>query len=358
MRDTQIVRFEVQAMDVTLPAPFETAAARRTYVKNLLLTVELAGGALGIGEVAAARHVTGEGPEEARQALEVFAGALPGEDAGAYRRLSGAFAAAHPHALAARAGLEAALLDAWCRAHGVPLYQFFGGALLEVSTDVTIPIVPPAEAAASARALTAQGIRDLKIKVGAGGQDFERVLAVAQAAPGAGIRLDGNQGFTPDEAASLMERVLAAGVNATLYEQPVPRDDLAGLRFVRERVPVPVAADESVLCPADALKVVQAGAADVVNIKLMKSGVLGALDIAAICRAAGVRLMLGCMLETRLGISVAAHLAAGLGCFEFLDLDGHFTTGDAGFSGGFAQVGDRMVLSSDAPGHGVRQEGV
>ncbi|NLC59223.1 MAG: dipeptide epimerase [Armatimonadetes bacterium] len=351
MRPTQITRATVEPFNIALPRPFETAAARRTAAHNVLLTLELAGGAQGTGEVAPAPHVTGEDQADTLRRLEAFAGALVGQDVARYRALSEAFRRAYPEAPAARAGLESALLDAYCRHLGVPLFHFLGGATAELRTDVTVPIVAPAEAEEVARQAVAQGFTDLKVKVGAGNHDFERTLAVARAAPGVPIRLDGNQGFTPEGAVAFLRRVLDAGVTVALYEQPVPREDLAGMRFVRERVSVPVAADESVIHPEDAYRVAQAGAADVVNLKLMKSGVLGALAIAGLCRAAGLRLMLGCMLESRLGISVAAHLAAGLGGFDFLDLDGHLLTGDTCASGGFSQTGSRLSLSPDLPGH-------
>ncbi|HHX38585.1 MAG TPA: dipeptide epimerase [Armatimonadetes bacterium] len=353
MCPTRVVRFSVEPFDISLPRPFGTAQARRTEAHNLLLTLELAGGATGLAEVAPAPHVTGETQDGSRRILEAFAEDLQGADVARYRAISAAFHRAYPEAHAARAGLEALLLDAYCRQLGAPLYQFLGGMASEVVTDVTIPIVPPAEAANVARSALDAGFTELKVKIGLGGQDFERVLAVTRAAPGAGIRLDGNQGLRPEEAVALLDRLLAAGVPVSLFEQPVHRDDLDGMRFVRERVSVPVAADESVLTPADAYRVVEAGAADVVNIKLMKAGVLGALDIAAICRAAGCDLMIGCMLESRLGISVAAHLAAGVGGFSYIDLDGHILTGDACMVGGFAQQGGRLVLQPDQPGHGT-----
>lgn len=353
MRPTEVARFSVETFDIPLPRPFGTAQAHRTEAHNLLLSLELAGGARGLAEVAPAPHVTGEDQEGARRVLEAFAEDLQGADVARYRAISAAFHEAHPEAHATRAGLEALLLDAYCRHLGAPLYQFFGGAASEVITDVTVPIVPPDDAAEVARAALAGGFTDLKVKIGLGGQDFERVIAVAGAAPGARIRLDGNQGFTPEEAVALLDRLVAAGVPVTLFEQPVSCDDLEGMRFVRERVSVPVAADESVVTPEDAYRVAEAGAADVVNIKLMKAGILGALDIVGVCRAAGLDLMIGCMLESRLGISVAAHLAAGLGGFSYIDLDGHILTGDTRMAGGFVEQGGRLVLLPDRPGHGV-----
>lgn len=358
MLPTRITRAAVEAFDIPLPTPFATACARRTVAHNVLLTLELANGGRGVAEVAPAPHVTGEDQAGTVRVLQEYAARLVGADVSSYRSISADFQRAYPNAPAARAGLESVLLDAFTRYLGTPLYQFLGGAQSEIRTDVTIPIVPPEEAYNAAAHAVRLGFQDLKVKIGAGGQDYERSLAVAQAAPEARIRLDGNQGLKPQEAVSLLERLQAANVNVTLFEQPVKRDDLEGMRFVREHIPVPVAADESVITPEDAYRVAAAGAADVINIKLMKSGILGALEIIGICRAAGIRLMLGCMLESRLGISVAAHLAAGVGEFAFIDLDGHVLTGDACADGGFTARGDRLVLSSEEAGHGARWERV
>ena len=354
MGSSRIARAKVEPFDLPLPTPFATARARRTTAHNLLLMLELEDGTCGVGEVAPAPHVTGEDQSASRRVLEGFAADLVGADVSRYRAISAGFQGAHPQAHSARAGLEAALLDAFCRHVGVPLFRFLGGASREVRTDVTIPIVAPHEAADAARRWASEGFTDLKVKIGLGHQDCDRILAVARAAPAASIRLDGNQGFTAEDAVALLERVLDAGVKVTLFEQPVHRADLAGLRFVRERAPVPVAADESVITPEDAYRVAEAGAADVVNIKLMKAGLLGALDVAGVCRAAGMRLMLGCMLESRLGISVAAHFAAGLGDFEFVDLDGHLLTADTSVTGGFEQTGSRLAPLDDQPGHGAQ----
>ena len=139
-----------------------------------------------------------------------------------------------------------------------------------------------------------------------------------------------------------------------LFEQPVAADDLEGMARVTQATGVPVAADESVARREDALRVAAAGAADVINIKLMKcGGLIEALDIAAIARAAGIRLMIGGMIETRLGMGTSAHLAAGLGGFDFLDLDTHLLLAEDPFQGGFQQAGPHMTLG-DAPGHGIR----
>lgn len=110
------------------------------------------------------------------------------------------------------------------------------------------------------------------------------------------------------------------GVTPVLFEQPVHRDDWDGLGYVshiaREKYGVSVAADESCRCIADCKKIIEGYLADVINIKLAKVGVAGALAIIELARASGLKLMIGGMVETRLAMGFAGHLAAGLGCFK------------------------------------------
>ena len=145
----------------------------------------------------------------------------------------------------------------------------------------------------------------------------------------------------------------AAAIDVALFEQPVARYDLAGLAQVTAEGGVPVAADESVTTAADALRVVQLGAAHVVNIKLMKAGVVEGLAIAAICRAAGIGLMIGGMVEALMAMNLSAHFAAGLGGFGFVDLDTPMFMAEQPLRGGWSQTGGRLYIAHVAAGHGV-----
>lgn len=189
-------------------------------------------------------------------------------------------------------------------------------------TDVTVAIVPPERARRQAQNLLARGIRTVKIKVGKDlEQDELRVRAVAGVSSRLELTLDANQGYTPSEALRFLKRLGRRGITPILFEQPVAKDDWEGLAQVQRQGGVPVAADETVSSRADALKMARLKAAAVVNVKLMKCGVLQAWDIALICRAAGLGLMMGGMVESPLAMAAAAHFAAGLGGFSFIDLD-------------------------------------
>jgi L-alanine-DL-glutamate epimerase-like enolase superfamily enzyme len=153
--------------------------------------------------------------------------------------------------------------------------------------------------------------------------DLARLRAVHQAVPEAIFRVDANQAFTAGTALDFIRQALDAGVRLELVEQPVAKEDVAALDAVAASSPVPIFADEAIKSPADALRLVRETRVQGINVKLMKAGVSGALDIIAIARAAGRKLMIGCMLETRRGIGFALALACGTGAFDYVDLDSH-----------------------------------
>jgi L-alanine-DL-glutamate epimerase-like enolase superfamily enzyme len=324
----------------------------------VLVRVTLADGTVGLGEAAPFPPSGGETQETALAALRGMAPLVEGHDAASWRTLAEALLANFEHQSTARAGVETAVLDALTRSWGIPLFRFFGGVTSQVETDVSIPIVAPAKVAELAREHTQRGAGTLKLKVGTQvDDDADRVLALVEAAPDCDLILDGNQGYTPSEALELLHALADENVVPVLFEQPVHRHDLEGMRFVTERAGIPVAADESVQTAADALRIARMGAANVVNIKLMKAGIVEALDIAAVCRAAHIDLMIGAMIESRLGIATSAHFVAGLGGFRYFDLDTAMLLADDPFSGGYQQSGMAFALDSTQAGHGVLLRG-
>jgi L-alanine-DL-glutamate epimerase-like enolase superfamily enzyme len=228
----------------------------------------------------------------------------------------------------------------------------------QLVTDITISLVTPEQAEQAARSAFEDGFQTLKMKVGSADgpeADLERIAAVMRAAPGARLRLDANQAFSPDDAIDFSKKAVAICSKIELMEQPVSKEDFFGLRYVRERSPLPIFADESVQTPAQAKRLIELDAVDGINVKLMKSGILGLLDIATLCRLAGVKLMIGCMLESRLSLSAAVIIAAGTGCFDYIDLDAHrLLTPDGTWIGGMDASGEQLLPSTRLSGWGVR----
>lgn len=317
------------------------------------MLVELfSGNVVGCGEATPVRYVTGEDIATVLHDIATASAALEGAPISEFRLSSKKLSEVLPYGKSARAGIEMAIFDAFCKTLGVPLYAFLGGAPLRIETDVTIPICQPEHARERAIELAAIGFKQFKIKVGKNeDEDVARVIAVHEGVPGCSFIIDANQGFTPSQAVAFINGLQDRGLAIRAYEQPVDAVDLEGMRFVTERSSVPVFADESAQTAADVIEIVRYGAARGVNVKIQKSGMVGALEIKSICRAAGLELMFGCMLESKIGQSAACHIGCGTNAFSVFDLDSDMLLAEQPVKGGATRRG-AMLRVSDRPGLG------
>ena len=211
-----------------------------------------------------------------------------------------------------------------------------------VATSYTIAIGAPDDMLAQARAATAFGT--LKIKLGFDG-DVELARKLAGALPETRFRYDANEGWGRERAAAALE--VLAGLGAELVEQPLPAADADGMTWLRERTDIPLLADEAVLTIAD----LDAAAElyDGVVVKLSKAGgIANAFALISACTGRGLRVLLGCMVESSLGISAGLQLA---GLADYVDLDGALLLAADPFAG-IAVDGDRLT-AADSPGLGV-----
>jgi L-alanine-DL-glutamate epimerase-like enolase superfamily enzyme len=214
----------------------------------------------------------------------------------------------------ARCALDLALHDRIARRRSVPLYELFGLPRPSAPpTSFTISIASPAKMARMAAQASDYAV--LKLKLGSD-DDLARVAAVRAARPDARLYVDANAGWSPEEAVQRVQALAPYGLE--MVEQPVPQHDIAGLGYVQAHTDVPVVADESVQTLADVEALAAAGVRGI-NLKLMKVGGLApCLKMLRRGRELGLRVMLGCMVETSLGVTAMAHLAARA---DWLDLD-------------------------------------
>ena len=355
---TQIVGVFFEPLDIPLIEPFTISIGRLDHVRNVLISIKLANGVTGYGEAAPLEPINGENQATVFATLETCKKMVMGKDVMEWRKISAELYGVFWAQTAARAGLEMAILDAATKSMQVPLYKFLGGASHFVETDISIPIVTPLHACELAGEIQARGVRTIKIKVeGDIKEDLARITAVRDCGPDLEIQLDANQGYNASEAVQLLNEVAKLGITIKLFEQPVPKHDWNGLKYVTEHGSVPVAADETVFNASDAQRVVESGAANVVNIKLMKSGLVEGLDIAAVCRAGNIRLMIGGMIESKLAMCCSAHFAAGLGGFDFIDLDTPMLLAEDPFEGGWSQTKGIYDLQNIPAGIGCWPKG-
>ncbi len=344
MKSSLIQRIDIWPVDIPVTDPFVVATGARVTAQNIFMRVTLQDGTQGFGEAAPFPEVGDEDRDSCLTAARELASGLIGQSAADYEALADRLTEQAPSSPAARCGLETAVLDAYCRTQSIPLWELWGKTgVRERETDITIPICDLEKTLALSRGWYARGFRLFKMKVGTDvEEDIRRLQAVHEALPGIGFIGDGNQGFSREDCIRFAGGVKQFGGRLVLLEQPVIRDDLEGLQAIRHLTGIPVAADESVRSLQDARRVVAMQAADYINIKIMKTGVIEARRIAAFTRSAGLRLMVGGMLETRIAMGCSFSLVLGLGDFNVLDLDTPLLLSTDPVIGGYRYHGPRL----------------
>ena len=344
----RITDVSVDSFDHPLEDPFEISLGVQTEATNVLATVRTENGTFGYGEAAPIPPVTGETQESTMTIAREMGNLIKDVPVANFRQISSDLTEAFPSAPSAQLAVEMAVVDARCRDLGIPMAELFGGTAEPVETDVTVPIVDADEAKERAAAAVMDGYNHLKVKTGSDlEEDIDRVLSVAEGAPGANLKIDANQGWTVSETIRFDREMREHGVALDLIEQPVQHDDIQGLTKASRRVPTPIAADESLFTPADAVRLIRENAVDVMNLKLGKSGVVDALAIIDIAEAANIELMIGCMLESAVAIHTAAHVVAGTDAFSYIDLDGNRLLESS------LVESEGPMIEISGPGHGV-----
>ena len=314
----KITAVHVDTLELTMEAPFVIASSAMAYGPCDLVRVETDEGISGIGEACPAYEFTGETLWSVADVIgEYLAPAVIGRDPFDLEAIHHVwdrelYTVGNQ---AAKAAVEMALWDIQGKALDKPLCDLIGGrARSGLQEVVAFGWDDPEALAADTLAMKDLGIHIFKIKVGDSPErDEQRVAAVREAAgPGARITVDANQGWwdakTAVRAIKLLER---HGIE--FAEQPVRMDDLEAARFVRGHVDVPIALDESVRGPREALACAKAGACDMFVVKLMKTGgILNALKVNAIAEAAGITVMVGNMGESSVAMSAHFHVNIAL----------------------------------------------
>jgi L-alanine-DL-glutamate epimerase-like enolase superfamily enzyme len=350
----RITRVEVFSASLPLKVPFRIAIGVTIDSKSLFIRIHTDAGVYGMGEANVLPPVVGETPETALAAATFLAKLLIGADPRDVEGLADRMRKALPTQPTTRSAFDMALWDILGKAANLPLYAVLGGRRRTIVTDNTVGLEAPEVMAERARDFVERGFTAIKVKLGTDlATDIERVRLVRAAiGPQVAIRLDANQGWSRVEARQALAAVAAYGPQ--YCEQPVAARDIEGLADIRRTSPVPIMADEAVFDERDALALVRRQAADYFNIKLAKSGGIAvALRINAIAEADGIQCMVGCMTETRLGLSAALHFASARSNVAFADLDGGDMLKDDPVVGGFAYGPGGEMVPTEAPGLGV-----
>ena len=344
-------------ISVPLRVPFKTALRSVSSVEDVIVEVYTDTGAVGYGEAPPTGAITGDTTGAILGALQDhIIKTVVGRDVDDFEDLMQALNKCIVGNTSAKAAMDMALWDLYGQLYRIPVYKLMGGSRKEIITDITISVNDPEEMARDAVDAVRRGYDTLKIKVGAHPElDVARLTAVRQAIGNdTRIRIDANQGWEPKQAVRLLNQMQEKGLDIEFVEQPVKAHDIDGLKYVTERSYVPVLADESVFSPEDAVRIMQTGAADLVNIKLMKCGGLyNALKIVSAAEVYGVECMIGCMLEAKISVNAAVHLACAKKIITKIDLDGPVLCREDPILGG-SVFDEKIITVSDDPGLGIR----
>jgi len=352
----KIKEIRLGRISVPLKKPFKTALRTVESVEDVIVELHTDTGAVGYGEAPPTGVITGDTTGAILGAIGDHIGkAVVGLDVDNLEEIMARIDASVVHNTSAKAAVDIAVYDLFGQLCGQPLYRLWGGYRKEIVTDITISANDAEQMARDAAEAVALGYRTLKIKLGKDpAQDVARMKAI-RAAVGYGVdlRVDANQGWKPKEAVRLIGKIEDAGLALELVEQPVAAHDLDGLKYVTDNVSVPVMADESAFSTRDAQRIMEMRAADIVNIKLMKTGgVHNALRICSLAEVYGVELMIGCMLEAKVSVTAAVHLAAAKKVITKVDLDGPVLCREDPIDGG-AVFAESLVRPNEAPGLGI-----
>ena len=316
----QLVEVAIATLTRPLHTEFVTALRRTGFVYSMAVRLTDADGVVGFGEAPQIWRVTGESLASIEACvLGPLAEALLGRELDDAATVAAALDQAVAGNSGARAACEIAAHDLAARRRGLSLAASLGAVATEVTTDVTMAAATSPDAVDVAP----NGFTEVKVKVGLDPDDIDRVIRIHQNSPvPLSIRVDANQAWDVATAARAVDRWLAAGVDLGFLEQPLPAWDLAGLAELRRRTPTPIVVDESVFSIHDLRRTIDAEAADIVNIKLAKCGGLRpGLAISELAKASGLGVMVGSMMESELGVSAAAALAAVIAPTGTHDLD-------------------------------------
>ncbi len=355
----KITDIQLGMLRVPLKTPFKTALRTVDTVEDVVVLIRTDTGHTGYGEAAATAVITGDTHGSIIAAIDTFIKPrLIGQDIANLNHLTALVQSSMERNTSAKAAVEIALYDLWAQRYGAPLYQLLGGGDPVITTDITISVDYIDKMVSDSLSALDRGFESLKIKVGKDlGLDIERVKAIHAAVEGrALLRLDANQGWTAKQAVFAMNKLEEAGVVLELLEQPVKAADIEGLKYVTDRVNTPVMADESVFAPQQVFDLIKLRAADIINIKLMKTGgISNAIRIADIAALYGVECMIGCMIESSISVAAAVHVAvAKANIITKIDLDGP-SLGQFNPVVGGVLFNESEISIPDAPGLGIQE---
>jgi o-succinylbenzoate synthase len=349
----KVVKFNIYKYCLPLQSEFRISFSATSYTEGLIVEAFDENGRKGYGESSPSSKIVGTTTDSALGIIRKIAGDILARDLSpweAYKQISSSVI----HNGDAKAAIEGAILDLYCQEINQPVYKCLGGYRDSFITDMTIGIKSLDETLMDVQKYLEEGFTQLKIKVGEGPEkDVSKIKAIRERfGYDFVLRVDANQGWTFKQALKIAKELEKYEIE--LIEQPLKYWDLRGIKALRNQTSIPIAVDESVHTAIDAINIIREDVADVINIKIMKAGgILEGLKISLLSESAGIKNMIGCMLETRLGITMAAHLVGLTENIVYIDLDSDLSLRQDPVKGGVEHLGGGKRKIPNKPGFGV-----
>lgn len=350
-----IEKIEIYKLNVPCKEPFVTSRGVSQHAANLALKIHTDNGWTGTGECSPLEYLTGETQETCFVLAQDFARLLKGRDPRNLESCLDLLNRAVRGNNTLKSAFDMALYDILAQDAGMPVYRLLGGENdRNVVTDMTVTLDTPEKMAKMALEYKEAGFPAIKVKLGTTtGEDVARIAAIRKAVgPDMPLRIDANQGW--DTVTAIRTLRALEPFDIEYCEEPIPHWNNRDLVRVRNSSPIPIMADESVFDHRDAFRLAAMEACDYFNIKLSKSGgIFNALRIISIAESAGLKTQVGCMLETRLGLTALVHLVMARKNIVHFDIDSSFLLAEDPVQGGIVYEGQGRWSLPETPGLGA-----
>jgi L-alanine-DL-glutamate epimerase-like enolase superfamily enzyme len=353
----EITKIEIFKLNIPLKFPFKIALGTSYEANNILVRINTNKDIYGIGEACSSPMITGDTQTTSFNAAIYIAKVLKGTDPLAIEARMRDIDQTINRQTQIKSAFNLALYDILGKATELPFYKLLGGDKREIYTDFSIGIQENLDIAIEkVKEVLNMGFTTIKLKVGLDKElDINLIKKIREEISSSiSIRIDANQGWDYPTAVEVLKALQS--YNLQYAEQPLPYWDYENMRRLKNKGLAPICADESVFNHHDAFKLASMGACDYLNIKLGKAGgITTALKINSIALGSGIKCMIGCFNESRLGLSAGAHLVAAFPNIVFVDLDAALMHKEDPIKGGLQYdiKENGKIILPDTPGHGA-----
>ncbi len=330
---------------------FATSRGSKDRLASMLVTVILKDGSSGTGECPTSFVQKHETIPQIKRVLGEASALLIGSPIDTYGEKVALLRHRYARCPMTISGLEVALWRAYIRYSGITEHAYFGGRSRIVETDITVPFLTEETSLLKwMKYIIEKGFTVFKLKISGRITEDKKLISTVcailhQKLRGYSLRLDGNQGYSRSTFPRIIDFVIKNDYPVELFEQPLPKNDFNGLKAIRKHSAIPVVLDETIFTVEDFRRALEENLCDGINIKIAKSGLLESQKILAMAKRHAMKVMIGCMTETMVGLSPAIYLSAGTGAFDYIDLDSIYFLHHKKRYGALMIDGPRFIIS-------------